>query len=327
MSSKRVYVTLQNGKVFKGYRFGADGDRIGELVFNTCMTGYIETLTDPSNYGQIVAQTFPSIGNYGVISEDFESKSTYLFGYIVREKCDTPSNFRAEKTLEEFMKEQGIVGVYGIDTRELTKIIREAGVMNVAITSKPFNDFEALKAYRVTDAVKNTTSSEVEVYNEGGKYKVALYDLGTRKNIIKELVKRDFEVTTVPAFTTAEEVLALNPDGIVLSEGPGDPEENKALIENVQKLIGKKAIFGISLGHQVLALAMNGKTRKMKCGHRGANQPVRDTQTGRVYISAQTPGSEVVASEVKGEVSFVNVNDGSCAGVNYDEKNAFGIQF
>ena len=168
MKLKKAYVTLQNGKVFQGYRFGADGDKIGELVFTTGMTGYIETLTDPSYYGQIVTQTFPLIGNYGIIPSDYESRKSFVFGYIVREKCETPSNFRCEKTLDEFLKEQGIVGVYGIDTRELTKIVREAGVMNAAITSKPFTDFEKLAAYRVTDAVKNVTISQPETYHAGG---------------------------------------------------------------------------------------------------------------------------------------------------------------
>ncbi|MBP5242607.1 MAG: glutamine-hydrolyzing carbamoyl-phosphate synthase small subunit [Clostridia bacterium] len=327
MNPKRVYVTLQNGKVFKGYRFGAEGDKIGELVFTTGMTGYIETLTDPSYYGQIVTQTFPLIGNYGIIPEDYESRKSFIFGYIVREKCETPSNFRCQKTLDDFLKEQGIVGVYGVDTRELTKIVREAGVMNAAITSKPFTDFEALKAYRVTDAVKNVTIEKPETYNAGGKYKVAMYDFGAKKNIERELVKRDCEVIKLPASYTAEEVLALNPDGIMLTNGPGDPEENVEVIENLKKLAGKKPIFGICLGHQLFALALGGKTKKMKYGHRGSNQPVKNTETGRVYISSQNHGYEVVSDSVKGRVSFINANDNTCEGVDYDDINAYTVQF
>jgi carbamoyl-phosphate synthase small subunit len=327
MSLKKAYVTLQNGKVFQGYRFGADGDKIGELVFTTGMTGYIETLTDPSYYGQIVTQTFPLIGNYGIIPADYESRKSFVFGYIVREKCDTPSNFRAEKTLDDFLKEQGIIGVYGIDTRELTKIVREAGVMNAAITSKPFTDFDKLAAYRVTDAVKNVTISEPEVYNKGGKYKVAMYDFGAKRNIERELVKRDCEVIKLPSFYTAEQVMALSPDGIMLTNGPGDPEENTDVIENLRKLAGKKPIFGICLGHQLFALAMGGKTKKMKYGHRGSNQPVKNTETGRVYISSQNHGYEVVSDSVKGKVSFVNANDNTCEGVDYDDINAYTVQF
>lgn len=327
MKPERVYVTLQNGTVFKGYRFGAAGDKIGELVFTTGMTGYIETLTDPSYYGQIVTQTFPLIGNYGVISSDYESRKSYVFGYIVREKCDTPSNFRCEETLDAFLKEQGIIGVYGIDTRALTRIVREAGVMNAAISSKPFTDFERLKAYRVTDAVKNVTTNTKEIYNAGGKYKVAMYDFGAKKNIERELVKRDCEVIKIPSDYTAEEVLALDPDGIMLTNGPGDPEENTEIIENLKKLAGKKPIFGICLGHQLFALAMGGKTKKMKYGHRGSNQPVKYTATGRVYISSQNHGYEVVSDSVKGRVSFVNANDGTCEGVDYDDMDAYTVQF
>lgn len=327
MNQKKVYITLQNGKVFEGYRFGADGDRIGELVFTTGMTGYIETLTDPSYYGQIVMQTFPLIGNYGIIPSDYESAKSHVFGYIVREKCDMPSNFRAEKTLDEFLKEQGVVGVYGIDTRELTRIVRESGVMNAAISSKPFTDLDRLAAYRVTDAVKNVTISEVEAYNPEAKYKVVMYDFGAKRKIERELIKRNCTVIKVPAHYTAEQVLALDPDGIMLTNGPGDPEENTEVIENLKKLAGKKPIFGICLGHQLFALAMGGKTKKMKYGHRGANQPVKNLESGRVYISSQNHGYEVVSESVKGKVSFVNANDGTCEGVDYEDIDAYTVQF
>ncbi len=270
MKKNKVYLTLQNGKVFEGFRFGTVGDVVGELVFTTGMTGYLETLTDPSYYGQIVTQTFPLIGNYGVIPEDFESKKPWVSAYIVREVCDYPSNFRSEGTLNDYLEKSGIVGVYGIDTRELTRIVRETGVMNACISSKPLKDFEALKKYRVTNAVKSVTCSEVKEYGDraSARWTVAVWDFGCKKNIIRELLKRDCAVLRVPAFYTAEQILALNPDGVMLTNGPGDPEENTGIIEELKKLAGKKPIFGICLGHQLFALAMGGKTAKMKYGHR-----------------------------------------------------------
>ncbi len=325
MSDKKVYVTLQNGKTFQGYRFGADGDTMGEVVFNTNMVGYIETLTDPNYYGQIVAQTFPMIGNYGVNSEDMESDKTHLFGYIVREKCDKPSNFRCEKTLDTFLKEQGVVGVYGVDTRELTKIVRENGAMNMAITSKPFTDLEKLKAFKVKNAVENTTKDEVVTYNEGGKYTVALYDLGTKKSLINSLIKRDCKVIKVPAKTSADEVLKMNVDGVMLSGGAGDPAENTEVIATVKNLLGKKPIFGVGLGYQILAIANGGKTKKMKYGHHG-NQPVKETATGKIYISSHNHSFEVVDGG-NAMANFINANDGSFEGIAYDDMKAYGVQF
>lgn len=325
---KKVYVTLQNGRVFEGYSFGAEREVVGELVFTTGMTGYLETLTDPSYYGQIVMHTFPLIGNYGVISSDFESKRSWITAYIVREKCDKPSNFRCEGTVEEFLKEQGIPAVYGVDTRELTRIVREVGVMNAAITFAPLKDFTALNAYRVKNAVQAVTADEVTVMGKDGGPSVLLYDFGAKGNIERELLKRGCRVTVVPAYYPAEEVLKRNPDGIMLANGPGDPAENTAIIENIRKLIGKKPIFGICLGHQLFALAMGGKTRKMKYGHRGANQPVKQLSTGRVFISSQNHGYEVVSDSLPcGKLSFVNGNDNTCEGVDYPDVNAFTVQF
>ena len=325
---KKAYVTLENGKVFEGISFGAEREAIGELVFTTGMTGYLETLTDPSYYGQIVTQTFPLIGNYGVIPADFESKKSWVTAYIVREKCDAPSNFRCEKTLESYLKEQNVPAVYGIDTRELTRTVREAGVMNAAITFQPFNDFASLKAYRVQGAVRAVTAARAETYGEEGGLHVVMYDFGAKENIGRELLIRGCRVTVVPAGCSAEEALALNPDGIMLTNGPGDPAENTEIIENLKKLAGKKPIFGICLGHQLFALAMGGETRKMKYGHRGSNQPVKELKTGRVFISSQNHGYEVVSASLKnGRVSFVNGNDGTCEGVDYPELNAFTVQF
>lgn len=325
---KKVYVTLQNGKVFEGVSFGAKKEVIGELVFTTGMTGYLETLTDPSYYGQIVTQTFPLIGNYGVIPSDFESGKVWATAYIVRERCEKPSNFRSEGTLEEFLKAQGIPAVYGVDTRELTKTVREAGVMNAAITFEPFTDFARLRAYRVQNAVSSVTSGRTEVYGEGNPLHVVMYDFGAKMNIERELVARGCKVTVVPAATTAEEVLALAPDGIMLTNGPGDPAENTAIIAEIGKLAGKKPILGICLGHQLFALAMGGKTRKMKYGHRGANQPVKELASGRVFITSQNHGYEVVAETVPGgTLSYVNVNDGTCEGMDYPGLDASTVQF
>lgn len=328
MKNNKVYVTLQNGKQFVGERFGADGEVVGELVFTTGMTGYVETLTDPSYFGQIVAQTFPLIGNYGV-TPDCESKKPWVSAYIVREKCDEPSNFRSEKTLDEFLKENGIPGVYGIDTRELTKIVREAGVMNAAITSKPLKSFDEVNGYLIKNAVKSVTCGEVEYFGDPDGLKVAVWDFGAKDNIVRELVKRGCYCVKVPSFYTAEDIMKIAPQGLMLTNGPGDPAENVEIIENLKKLAGKLPIFGICLGHQLFALAMGGKTKKMKYGHRGANQPVKNLETGRVYISSQNHGYEVVSSSLKGvgQLAYVNANDNTCEGFDYPELNAFTVQF
>lgn len=330
MKEEKVYLTLQNGQVFEGKRFGAKGDVLGELVFTTGMTGYIETLTDPSYYGQIVIQTFPLIGNYGMILSDRESKKPYLSAYIVREYCKEPSNFRCEGTLEEYLIKNNIPGVYGIDTRELTKTVREAGVMNAVISTRPVADVAAIGKYVIRDAVKNCTCSKrIDYKAERAKRKVVLWDFGAKENIARELVKRGCNVVRVPSWYTAEEILALNPDGLMLTNGPGDPAENTEIIKNIARLAGKLPIFGICLGHQLFALAMGGKTKKMKYGHRGANQPVKELATGTVYISSQNHGYEVLADSIKnvGTLSFVNANDNTCEGVEYPELNAFTVQF
>lgn len=328
MKDNKVYITLQNGRQFVGYRFGADGDVVGELVFTTGMTGYIETLTDPSYYGQIVVQTFPLIGNYGVIPADAESGKIWVKAYIVREKCDAPSNFRCEKTLDSWLKENGIIGVYGIDTRELTKSVRDAGVMNAKISSKPQEFLNDVYAYSVKNAVKSVTCDNLKYYNRGGKYRVAVWDFGAKENIVRSLVKRGLECVRVPSTYTAEQILDLHADGLMLTNGPGDPAENTEIIANLKKLAGKLPIFGICLGHQLFALAMGGKTRKMKFGHRGANQPVKQLETGRVIITSQNHGYEVVSSSVPvGKLSFVNANDNTCEGFDYPELNAYTVQF
>lgn len=328
MKNSKVYLTLENGRQFTGFSFGAHKEVVGELVFTTGMTGYIETLTDPSYYGQIVTQTFPLIGNYGMIEADMESKKPWVTAYIVREKCDKPSNFRCEGTIDDFLKKQGIPGIYGIDTRELTKIVREAGVMNAAITKKPLNDLSEVRSYVIKDAVKSVTCSEIEYLGDPDGIKIAVWDFGAKCNIMRELAKRGCYCMKVPSYYTAEQILALEPQGLMLTNGPGDPSENTELISNIRKLAGKLPIFGICLGHQLFALAMGGKTKKMKYGHRGSNQPVKNLDTGRVYISSQNHGYEVISSSVEGgKLSFVNANDGTCEGFEYPELNAYTVQF
>lgn len=328
MKNSKVYLTLENGRQFTGFSFGAQKEVVGELVFTTGMTGYIETLTDPSYYGQIVTQTFPLIGNYGMIEADMESKKPWVTAYIVREKCDKPSNFRCEGTIDDFLKKQGIPGIYGIDTRELTKIVREAGVMNAAITKKPLNDLSEVRSYVIKDAVKSVTCSEIEYLGDPDGIKIAVWDFGAKCNIMRELAKRGCYCMKVPSYYTAEQILALEPQGLMLTNGPGDPSENAEIILNIRKLAGKLPIFGICLGHQLFALAMGGKTKKMKYGHRGSNQPVKNLDTGRVYISSQNHGYEVISSSVEGgKLSFVNANDGTCEGFEYPELNAYTVQF
>lgn len=332
MNEEKAYICLANGKIFEGTRFGAGGDITGELVFTTGMGGYIETLTDPSYYGQIVMQTFPLIGNYGFIDEDCESAKSFVSAYIVHEKCDCPSNFRCNSTLEEYMKKNSIIGVYGVDTREITKIIRESGVMNATICSNP-KDFsiEKTQEYKIEGAVEAVSVKRpYPVACENPKHNVVLIDYGKKENIVRELTKRNCNVAVMPSSTKAEDILKLNPDGIMLSNGPGDPDDNKECIEELKRLIGKKPIFGICLGHQLLALAMGAKTEKLKYGHRGVNQPVKNLETGRTYISSQNHGYAVInetVEEIGGEISYINANDGTNEGINYPDKRAFSVQF
>lgn len=332
MINETVYICLADGQIFEGKRFGASGEITGELVFTTGMGGYIETLTDPSYFGQIVMQTFPLIGNYGFIDEDMESTKSYVSAYIVREYCKEPSNFRCGKTLDDYLNENNIIGVYDVDTREITKIIRESGVMNAVICSDTRKaDFDKIKEYKITDAVKSTSVEKPYlVPSENHKYNVVLIDYGKKDNIPRELAKRGCNVAIVPYNTKAEDILKLNPDGIMLSNGPGDPSDNEECIEELKKLIGKVPIFGICLGHQLLALAMGGKTIKLKYGHRGVNQPVKNLKTGRTYISSQNHGYAVINEDIEkagGVISYVNANDGTNEGVDYPDKKAFSVQF
>lgn len=326
----KAYLVLSNGDVFEGTAIGASHDSIGELVFTTGVVGYPETLTDPCYAGQIVMQTFPLIGNYGIIEEDLSLKPA-LSGYVVSEICSTPSNFRCDYPLEKYLEDNGICGICGVDTRQITRIIREQGVMNAMICSEVPSDLTAVKEYKIENAVAAVSSSEVENYPCDGeaKYNVALIDYGDKKDFIKCLNERGCNVVSYPYDTPAQDILAADPDGILLSNGPGDPTDNKFCIEQISKLMGKKPIFGISLGHQLAALAMGGKTYKLGYGHRGANQPVTDLSGNRTYISVQNHGYAVQPDSLVGVArqTFINANDGTCAGLEYTMLKCFTVQF
>lgn len=327
---EKAYLVLSSGDVFEGYNFGTDAECTGEVVFTTGMGGYIETLTDPSYYGQIILQTFPMIGNYGIIEEDFEGEIAAK-GYIVREYCQAPSNFRCNTDLDSFLKERGIPGLCGVDTREITRLIRESGVMNGRICKKIPEDLSEIRDYRIINAVASVSEKNEAVYASEGeeRFRVTLLDYGAKRNIVRELCRRGCRVRVVPYNTPAETVLADKPDGIMLSNGPGDPAENTFAIEQIRKLMGKVPMFGICLGHQLLALANGGKTVKLKYGHRGVNQPVKEVHGSRTYITSQNHGYAVVSESLPASsvLRFVNANDKTCEGVDYPELNAFSVQF
>ena len=328
------YLVLENGNVYEGEALGAEGSVISEIVFTTAMTAYLETLTDPSYKGQAVVQTFPLIGNYGIITPDMEGSKVNVSGYIVREACDLPSNFRCETDLDSFLKQQNIPGIKGIDTRALTKCLRESGTMNGAICSRP-DEFtlDEIKAYKIKDPVEEVTTKEEQIIPANGEtlFKVAMFDFGIKRNIIRELSKRGVEVHLLPADTSAQKVKEIEPDGIFLSNGPGDPEDNTKAIETMKELKDCGIpLMGICLGHQILALAHGFKTSKLKYGHRGANHPVRDLDTGRVYISSQNHGYVVDVEHIDPSLAspaFSNVNDGTNEGLVYLNKNIFTVQF
>ena len=339
-----AYLILDDGTTFTGRSIGSTKDVISEIVFNTSMTGYLEVLTDPSYAGQAVVMTYPLIGNYGICREDMEAKVSNTDGFIVRELSRLGSNFRNEQSIQDFLVEQDIPGIEGIDTRALTKILREKGTMNGMITTKmPENMEEALakiKDYSVRGVVDKVTTKEIVSYRPGDlntdsnvsvSKKVAILDVGTKFNIARCLLKRGCEVTIFPARTNPEDILAINPDGIMLTNGPGDPKECTEVIQNLKSLYQSDVpIFAICLGHQLMALATGCDTEKMKYGHRGANHPVKDLETGRVYISSQNHGYMVKEDSVPSdiaEVAFINVNDKTVEGLKYKNKNIFTVQF
>ena len=325
---KKRFLILEDGTIFQGWGFGAERCAFGELVFNTSVVGYVETLTDPAYCGQIVMQTFPTVGNYGIMEEDFQGKPA-LQGYVVKEYCDSPSNFRCQYDLDTFLKDHDIPGLYGVDTRELTNRIREYGVVNAVITDFMVDPSE-ISSYEIRNAVETVTCKEAYsvAADDVEKYHVVVLDFGVKKAILQALASRGCRVTVVPGGTSAKAILALNPDGVLLSSGPGDPTENADYIETVRQLFGKLPVFGVGLGHQILALAAGGKTAKMKFGHRGGNQPCRYADGTRTYITSQNHGYVVLANSVPGAVeTFTNVNDGTCEGLNYPDARAFSVQF
>ncbi len=334
----KAFLILEDGTVYEGRSIGAKKEVISEIVFNTSMWGYEEVLTDPSYAGQSVCMTYPIIGSYGINKEDMEAEKSWVSGYIVRELMDNPSNFRSEENIGKFLIDQDIPGIEGIDTRALTKKLRTAGTMRGMITTDEKFDLKTVIAricsWKMGHVVLDVTCKEKKIYKgeeNGCGFKVALIDLGTKKSIINNLTRRGCTVTVYPAETPAEEVLGDNPDGIMLSNGPGDPKDNKKTIKEIQKMFSTEIpIFAICLGHQLLALANGGDTRKMKYGHRGANHPVRDLKTGKVYITVQNHGYMVREDSIDrdiAEVSFCNVNDGTVEGVHYLGKNVQTVQF
>lgn len=332
----KSFLILEDGTVFTGTHIGAPKEVISEIVFNTSMAGYLEVLTDPSYAGQAVCMTYPLIGNYGICRDDMESKKPWPDGFIVRELSRIPSNFRSDMTIQQFLEEGGVPGIAGIDTRALTRILREKGTMNGMITTDDNYHLEEiipkLKAYTTGKVVERVTCREKYQFSlNGAGLKVALLDLGAKDNIARSLAARGCDVTVYPAQTTAAEILADAPDGIMLSNGPGDPKECTTIIEEIRKLYESDTpIFAICLGHQLMALATGADTFKMKYGHRGGNHPVKDLSTGRVYISSQNHGYVVDMEKLDPKVAvpaFVNVNDGTNEGLSYTGKNIFTVQF
>ena len=329
----KAFLILEDGTVFEGISIGSTKEVISEIVFNTSMTGYLEVLTDPSYAGQAVCMTYPLIGNYG-ITDDMESTRPWPDGFIVRELSRSPSNFRCKGTIQDFLVKHDIPGIAGIDTRALTKILRDRGTMNGMITTNENYSFEEiqpkLKAYTTGDVVSKVTCESKSVLSGTGK-KVALLDFGAKKNIAKSLNDRGCEVTIYPAHTKAEEILSSKPDGIMLSNGPGDPKDCGPIIDEIRKLYESNTpIFAICLGHQLMALATGADTHKLKYGHRGGNHPVKDLETGKVYISSQNHGYVVDTEKLDPKVAvpaFVNVNDGTNEGLKYTGKNIFTVQF
>ena len=330
----KAFLILEDGHVFEGKSIGSTKEIISEIVFNTSMTGYLEVLTDPSYAGQSVCMTYPLIGNYGICKDDMEANRPWQSGFIVRELAKRPSNFRSEESVGTFLVENDITGIEGIDTRALTKILRDKGTMKGMITTDENFDKDAcikrIKAWEMGHVVLDVTCKEKMVY-PGDGYKVAVIDLGVKKNIVRCLLDRGCAVTVYPAETLAEEIIADAPDGIMLTNGPGDPKDNVKTIEEIKKLFATKIpIFAICLGHQLLALANGADTQKMKYGHRGANHPVKDLKTGKVYISTQNHGYVVKEESLDRDVaepSFINVNDRTIEGVHYLGKNVQTVQF
>ncbi|MEE9542213.1 MAG: glutamine-hydrolyzing carbamoyl-phosphate synthase small subunit [Thermodesulfobacteriota bacterium] len=351
-NNNKAILALSDGTIFEGLSFGFSGEAVAEICFNTSMTGYQEILTDPSYKGQIVSMTYPQIGNYGINSEDVESRRPWVEGFIVKEVCPEPSSWRSEKSLDAFMLENGIVGISGIDTRALTRLIRDKGAMEGVISAKDLDPKSLVKKARAhpgltgRDLVSLVTTDKPYKWDEGlwnlegvdalaGKsipqerYKVVAFDFGMKLNILRNLVSIGCDVTVVSASTTAKEVLAMAPDGVFLSNGPGDPEAVTYAVETVKELLRKLPVFGICLGHQIISLALGAKSFKLKFGHRGANQPVKDLNTGKVEITSQNHGFAIDAKSMKGlsKITHVNLNDDTVEGLSSPGEKFFSVQY
>ena len=336
-----AYLILENGVVLSGKSFGYDGEIVGELVFSTGMTGYLETLSDPAYYGQIVIQTFPLIGNYGVIREDFGAGPAHLKAYIVRDWCQEPSNFRSEGNLDSFLREKKIPGIYDIDTRKLTREIRDNGTMNAMVSKTPEisdSQWAQLRGYKITGAVAAAAANAKDAPvptcrcddKTEVKLNVAVWDFGGALRLTQALAKNEISYTVLDYASTADEVLASNPNGVLLTGGPGDPAENTEIIREVKRLCGKNVpMLAVGLGHQLLALANGAKTEKLPFGHRGANQAVKKVNTARSFVSSQNHGYAVMAETLpeNAAMSYVNVNDGTCEGIEYNDIPALSVQF
>mgnify|MGYP004526702305 FL=1 len=326
----KAQLILENGQRFTGEMFGDIKDIAGEIVFTTGMTGYQETLTDPSFCGQIVVMTFPLMGNYGINLEDNEAKHTNLKAFIVREKCDYPSNFRNEMNLSDFLREEGVVGLEGIDTRALTRVIRDYGCMNAVIMQGEPSDDE-VKALMQTidnsDVIVKTTTESVYTINENGSPHIAFIDMGAKTGILRGLEARNCKITVFPANASAEEIENAAPDMVFLSNGPGDPLDAPGTVDTVKALIGKLPICGICMGHQIIGLALGCKTKKLKFGHHGGNHPVKDIITGKCFITSQNHNYIVSDFPDDVEEMFVNVNDGTCEGIMHKTLPIMSVQF
>jgi carbamoyl-phosphate synthase small subunit len=329
-----AYLTLEDGKTFEGQLFGIKSDVIGEVVFNTSMTGYQEVLTDPSYCGQIVTMTYPLIGNYGVNDIDPESGKPQVGGFIVRELCMEPNNFFSEMGLDEYLVKNNISGISGIDTRELTRIVREEGVMRGILSeNKPSDDVvKKMKVYECKNPVDMVTcdkSYEYESKNNSNRLNIAVMDFGLKRNILRSLDKRGCKLTVFPANINPKEILNGRFDGVMLTNGPGDPQDNVEIIENIKKLLGNLPMFGICLGHQLIALAHGASSSKLKYGHRGANHPVKDLKKDRVYITSQNHGYTINNDNLPKsmEVTHLNWNDQTIEGIKYLDKQVFSVQF
>ena len=332
----KAMLALEDGQIFKGESFGTAGERFGEVVFNTSMTGYQEILTDPSYKGQIVAMTYPLIGNYGVNEEDVESCRPFVEGFVVKEYSKIFSNWRAKKSLGDYLKANGIIGIEGVDTRSLTLHIRQAGAMKAVISTADTNEQGLIQKAKDSpgllgiDLVKEVTCSKKYEWNDSGKYKVVVLDCGIKFNSLRKLAKKNCRVIVVPAAATAKEILELKPDGVLLSNGPGDPAALPYIVKTVQELIGKVPIFGICLGHQMIGQALGGKTYKLKFGHHGGNQPVKDLKTGKVAISVQNHGFCVdidTLNKKDVELTHINLNDETMEGMRHKKLPVFSVQF